>query len=301
MTNKIVWMARGIIAAAVVCAMTVVLEVQVRPYRAYLQVHLVSFDVAFGSQGPRGQAMVYGGEPLIIEVGISNRYDGPRAGAELDWPSRINLTLKSGRLLEETREGSAINCEPREARRSNARSVGNYIELSPYGYQYVSCQLDPVELGLRPGVYTVKAEWSAAHTKSEEIALRETLSPPLPLLAGFVEFELRDVTTDADRLDRSYHLAGHAWRRGQYQEGLAYLDDVLTFDPNSVAGWSMRAQILGTQRNCVAAVQAYERVVEIIENDSDTLARRSASPTVGDSKRARVQQVREAIKNLRCK
>ena len=49
---------------------------------------------------PRRQPGVFAGEPFIVEVGIANRYEGPRAAAEVDWlmtVARKNTVLPVGR------------------------------------------------------------------------------------------------------------------------------------------------------------------------------------------------------------
>src|SRR2546425_10026756 len=92
---------RVALSAALVAIISSTVSTAQQPlFRAALAIRLVWADVDFGSQNILGQGVVLRGEPLLIDIGIINRYQGPPAAAEIDWPQRISGTLRRGGRFE---------------------------------------------------------------------------------------------------------------------------------------------------------------------------------------------------------
>jgi hypothetical protein len=245
-------------------------EAQILPYRAALQVRLVWMNVEYGNPDVRGQAIVFRGEPLIVNIGVLNRYEGAPAGAELDWPTRIvTRWWKGGRFESKTKEPLALQCEPKNRTSEGVTTVKGYVELAPHGSQFTRCKVRDQEVAaLTAGSYTITAEWAAGPGGPEFREEKGVVESP-GLLAGAIEFELRDVATAHDELDFMNHLAAHALLAGDFTRAVEIADEVLKRQGPSATALSTRAKAFAARGMCRQAFADWERSAAVLESNND--------------------------------
>ena len=140
-------------------------EAQRVPYRACLRVEPTNFGISYGRPA-QGQGVVFAGQPLIVELGVANRYEGPRAAAEVDWLSRVSATIRPGGRFDPDVSAHSLTCDVQPSRDYKLQSVGNYLVLEPGGYQFVTCPLGVNRLPA--GQYTLVIRWSTSRRTSSE-------------------------------------------------------------------------------------------------------------------------------------
>jgi hypothetical protein len=241
-------------------------EAQRVPCRAQLRLELTNFAVSYGRPA-HGQGVVFAGEPLIVELGIANRYEGPRAAAEVDWPHRVSATIRPGGRFDPDVAAQPMTCELQPSRDDKVQMVGDYVVIEPGGYQFFKCPLGVNRLP--PGQYTFVIHWSPEAIAPERLSIRSGLEDPLWSLRDVLEFESRQALTRDDQLDRLVHLASHEERSGHFSDGVAFIDQLLSAEPNSTIGWHIRGRLSAQAGRCADAATAYKRASEIITGRLD--------------------------------
>ena len=241
------------------------------PYRAALRLQIVWTSPYYGDPRVVGQAMVFHGGPLLVDIGVSSKFQGVWAGAELDWPTRVELSWKSGGFWDKNpRERLSLECQPQPLRAYNAHVLNDYIELEPDGYQFIRCRVpDAAVARLSAGKHTLSVDWvigSGAKAFRED---RGTITRKRPLLSDDVEFELRDVKTTDDELDRTNHLAAQALWDGDLSAAVELANKVLSQKPASIVALTTRARAYAAQRACDLALADWERAAIALERYED--------------------------------
>jgi len=166
------------------------------PYRAALNLEIFWTWPFYGDPRVLGQALVFRGGPLLVDIGVTTRFPGGGgAGAELDWLTRVEMKWRSGGMFDESpSERLSLECQPTSLRTYKAHSLNDYIELEPFGSQFIRCRVpDEAVARLSAGKHTISVDWAIG---SDGQAFREdrgVITPKRPLLGYDVEFELRDV------------------------------------------------------------------------------------------------------------
>lgn len=289
------------ITLAFACIAVLVGHAQRVPFRAQLRLHLTSFSMEYGDRPALGQGVVFVGEPLIVELGIANRYEGgPPAAAEVDWPSRIVARTRAGGRFDSGGVERALICELHLNRDHNANANDSYVELLPDGYQYFKCAIDPTKNGLTPGLFTLVVEWSAAAIAPERFLIRTAWPDSLRVLRDELEFELREPLTDGDRLDLLVHLANHASLDGRHDDGVRYVDQLLGYEPNSVTGWLTRGRLAARAGRCADANVAFDLAGAAIQRGQD-LRSNWLRKISSEERRRNVVGIQEEARQLGCR
>jgi len=269
------------------------------PFRAGLQIRLVWLAVTYGDQNIQGQGVFLRGEPLVFEVGVMNPYQGPLAGAEIDWPQRISGYLRpGGRFDSFSSTALPLQCAPQSIRSEGMRRLDDYLELESGGSHVIRCRADPTALGLSGGRYTVTVEWSDI-SGTDKFRERERDVNGPSQLSGVVEFEYREVQTENDELDLLNHLAYHAYIGGQVDDALRLLERVLGRRPSSTMALILRGRIRAAQGLCALANADRERLGSVIEGNLD-LENQSNARLSADERRAAARNWREQARSMKC-
>jgi len=233
--------------------------------RAYLTVTMQTGPIDYGDQRVLGQGIAFFGEPVVFLIAIVNRYDGPIAGAERDWVQRITKTIyPGGRFEVDPARGTPLLCDPELASSNNVAAVGDDLHLAATSSQYMRCRTDGT---LAPGRYTIEVAWSVDATRF--IKRPEGDRGP-SYLTGVLEFEIREVKSDADRLDLLNHRAAQAQREGRLDDALRSTEQVLQLNPNAFNAWLIRARVHRDQKRCTETAQGSIRAEQIFETDADS-------------------------------
>ena len=233
--------------------------------RAYLTVTMQTGPIDYGDQHVLGQAMAFFGEPVVFFIAIVNRDDVPNAGAERDWVQRVTKTIyPGGRFEVDPARATPLLCDPELASSNNVAAVGEDLHLAAGSSQYVRCRTDGT---LAPGHYTIEVAWSAAAT-TRFIKQREA-DRGRSYLTGVLEFEIREVKSDADRLDLLNHRAAQAQREDRLDDALRSTEQVLQLNPNAITAWLLRARVHRDQKQCAEAAQESIRAEQILEARAD--------------------------------
>ena len=259
------------IATAVACLVASPrLAAQLLPYRASLQVRLVWMNIEYGNQQIAGQGVVFRGEPLVVDVGAVNRYEVAPAAAEVDWPTRIAARWWRGGYFESNvSDALPLECDSRSMRDARVRRVASYVELEPGGSQFMRCRVRDAEtLRLPAGKYTITVEWAIGADGQKLRDEKGQVEMPT-LLNGVIEFELSDVLTPNDDLDRLNHLASHALLEGDFPRALQLADGVLRRQASSVTALTTRSRAHAARGTCKQALADWEQVAAIIEGNRD--------------------------------
>ena len=242
------------------------------PYRAALNLEISWKWPFYGDPRVRGQALVFRGEPLLVEIGVTTRFPGAgRAGAELDWPTRVEVKWRSGGMFDDNpSERLSVECQQQPFRTYNAHSLNDYIELEPGGYQFIRCRVPDEALArLSAGQHTISVDWAIGSGGQAFREDRGTITPKRPLLGYDIEFELRDVQTTDDELDRTNQMAARAFRYGDLSTAVELASAVLRRKPASIVALSTRALAYAAQRACDLALADWEKAALAIERYED--------------------------------
>jgi len=271
-------------------------EAQRVPYRAQLRLELTNFAISYGRPA-QGQGVVFAGEPLIVEVGIANRYEGPRAAAEVDWLRRVSATIRPGGRFDPDDSAHSFACNAQPSRDYKVQTVADYVVIEPGGYQFVKCPLGVNRLP--PGRYTLVVRWSPEAIAPETLSLRSAYPDSLGVLRDVLEFEARQALTRDDQLDRLVHLASHAERSGHFSDGLPFIDQLLSAEPNSTIGWQIRSRLAAQAGRCADAAAAHRRASDIVTAGLD--ARNTWLLTASPEQRRRaVEFLRDELRRHDC-
>jgi hypothetical protein len=245
-------------------------------FRAPLAVSVRWIAVEYGNQQIHGQAIVLRGEPLEIELGIFNPHLGASAGAELDWPARVSLSLRRGDRFDQTAPlVAALRCEgaPDLLRTHEAYESGDHVLLRDSGAQFYRCRIAAAErYYLQSGAYTLSAQWIdgaiSSGTFRQDYDSRQR---------AVVQFELRDIQSPADNLDLDIHLAQRALNDDKDPtEAIRLADRVLEREPSSAAALIIRGHASAAMLRCQEARTAWEHAANVLEGALDKTNRRSS-------------------------
>jgi Tfp pilus assembly protein PilF len=114
-------------------------------------------------------------------------------------------------------------------------------------------------------------DWSDA---ADMVRFRKVIPQELP---RSLQFEYRDVATDADRLDLWIHLARRAFDEGRIDEAAAHVERVLRVEPLATSGLILRGQTKLAKGDCRAATQDWMLAANVLENNADVLNKWQAS------------------------
>lgn len=277
------------ISASLVVAVPTVGFAQAR-FRAALSGRLDTIDVDYGPPVD-AQGVILRGEPLVLEIGIVNRYDGPPATAEADWPGRVIGTLRRGGRFEDGSDATKVplTCNPESMRSRGSVTAGGFVTLEPRGYQLIRCRLSADTDSLSPGRNTLSIEW-AQSVDPTLVDVERVPGMPSPL-RDVLDFEFREVVTPEDRADLWIHLANRALLDNELNDALQWVARVLRGHPSSTAALFIRGQIQAARGSCRDARADWDRVVEIVEKNADKAHRRHARLNP-DERRSMVENLR---------
>jgi hypothetical protein len=261
--------------------------------RAALHVRLIWGDIEYGDQRIKGQGVILRGEPLMFDIGIMNRYEGPPAFAEGDWFQRIVATLSPGGRFDND-GGAAIpfTCTPQSIRSVDFQIMDDHVVLGPNGSQFIRCKGDPLALHLVAGQYTVMVAWSDA-------ANMQRFQEHGRALTTKFEFEVREVLTRDDEVDLLNHLTSHALLDGRLNEALQFAERVLRQRPSSITALRARADVRSAQGACGEAVEDLQNAAKVIEVGLDT-GNQPNTRLGGDQRRAAAQHLLDQARALKC-
>jgi hypothetical protein len=273
---------------------------QQRGFRAALQARLLWMDIEYGDQRIQGQGVVLRGEPLVLDIGVVNHYQGPAAMAEIDWPQRIfGSVRRGGRFDAGANVLLPLQCNPKTIRESDVRVVGNHLELGQSGFQFVRCQIDSASYEFTGGTQTVTVEWSNG-PDMQPFREKDPHVGAIHPLSSVIEFEFREVVTPEDGLDLQNHLASHAYLEGNLELGLQLVQRVLTQRPLSTTALMVRGRIRAAQGACKQAAADWEQLATIIEGESDVGNRANARLGL-DQRQVAAAKWREQARALKCR
>lgn len=206
------------------------------------------------------------GEPLLLDIGLTNPYRDRDVAAEVNWPDLIALTVRTGRVQDEAKPGSTVSfvCQVGVTPPSrNVRVSGPLILLGPEAMQYVKCEI-PATL-LTSGVYTITVGWRSYVDV-------DTLKPPTvhvvshhPILGpSTADFELRAVLSTADASDRSTRLALHAMMTGNLSEAEQFVADALRTNPLNAEALATAGRVALKRQDCMAASRDLNNAADIL-------------------------------------
>jgi len=242
-------------------------------FRASLNIRLASHEVDYGDQ-IRGEGMIFTGEPMVVDIGLVSRLDGPPVAAEHDWFQRITATLYPGGRFEfERAKGVPFTCAPESTRTNQVVNEAARVVIGAHGWIYVRCRTDLAEYNLTPGLYTLEVAWSNAADMMRFTKKNEIETGP-SYLTGLLPFELRAVVSEGDRLDLLNHLAARAETDGRLEEALRLTDQGLARNPANVTAWLTRVRVHGAQGLCALASLDLQKAAETIQLGRDTSNRR---------------------------
>ena len=197
--------------------------------------HLV---VGFHTIGP----MIYGapqktaglfmeGEPLLLDIGLTNPYRDRDVAAEVNWPDLIALTVRTGRVQDEAKPGSTVSFVCQVGVRPPSKNVGwrSYVDVDT---------LKP------PTVHVVSHH---------------------PILGpSTADFELRAVLSTADTSDRSTRLALHAMMTGNLSEAEQFVADALRTNPLNAEALATAGRVALKRQDCMAASRDLNNAADIL-------------------------------------
>lgn len=243
--------------------------------RPALEFRLHTIGLVYSDQPARGWGALLRGEPFEIDLIVINRNNGPRARLETDWFNRAYLTMRPGRMFDASpAPWIAVTCEsPSLLQKIDVEDLGEFLLFGRDGSQVVRCHVNLEHLTLPAGVYTLRVEWGP-HAKLDTYPDTFYRQPPFTW-----DFEYRDVSTEADRLDLNLHQALRALNdRHQPDEALLFINDVLALRPTSTVALSLRADIQMANGACREAVADWQRAIHVLRNRGD-LSREPAAPS----------------------
>jgi len=135
---------------------------------------------------------------------------------------------------------------------------------------------------------TTPARRDAAKSALENAQRLEPNSPETLLAEGYYQFEvLRDyglAKTTFERLSKMLPgssevptaLGGIARREGKWDRSIAYLEEALTLDPRNVELLNNAAYTYSMLRQFPAALKMYDRMLDIIPNESNAMASKAS-------------------------
>ena len=291
------------VTIAIACLTVVVLwplplAAQKAMFRASLNVHLLWFLTDYGDQSIEGQGMIFAGEPMVVDIGLVNRLDGPPAGAEHDWFQRITATLYPGGRFEfERANGVPFKCVPESTRSIKVVTETARVIVGAQGSQYIRCRSDLAEYDLAPGRYTIEVAWSNAADMNLFTRRDDGREPSY--LTGIFPFEVRAVGSEGDRLDLLNHLAAHAEADGRFDDALQLTDQGLARNSANVTALLTRGRVHASQGLCALAAHDLQMAAETIESGRDTsnLRRQRLDPA---ARRATAEEFRRKMRALQC-
>jgi hypothetical protein len=116
---------------------------------------------------------------------------------------------------ESPSERLSLECQPTSLRTYKAHSLNDCIALEPFGSQFIRCRVPDEAVGrLSAGKHTISVDWAIGADGQAFREDRGVITPKRPLLGYDIEFELRDVKTTDDELDRTNQMAARAFRNG---------------------------------------------------------------------------------------
>jgi hypothetical protein len=261
-----------------VCALAAVLlasepvAAQRPPFRAGLAVLVHWVEVEYGDQVFDGQALILKGEPLEIDVGVVNSFRGPSAGAEVDWRSKIAITLSRGGRFDTGRPLVAdLQCEDNSVilRSARTETQDGTLVLGDSGQQFYRCRFDTEALGIHPGSYTIEVRWLGSVLNASPFRHEYRSVEP-----AVIQFELRDILSASDLLDRDLHLAVPALNDNEPFEAERLANDVLARNAASSTAHIIRGRALVASGRCQQARANWHRAAAIVAGASDPLNRR---------------------------
>lgn len=282
-------------AALIVGSIASVQTRQQAIFRAALAIRGSWMLAEYGDQKVRGQALIMRGEPLELEIGIVNPFAGPRAGAERDWLLKASLTVARGELFDTNRSViGSLDCmvNPLPVRNENAVSSETVVILGNAGEQFFACRFDTGTLPAGP--YTIEARWSAANGTDELRNDYESLVPT------FVPFELREVRSLEDGLDRDIHLALRALRLELPADAENLTTQMLSREPSSISALILRSRARQATGRCRDAQRDVQLAADLIETGGDK--RHKQHPRLSDvNRRTTATDWRKMARELKCR
>jgi hypothetical protein len=276
------------------------LDAQKAMFRASLNVQMLWADVDYGDQRVRGQGLILAGEPMVVDIGVVNRLDGPPTAAESDWFQRITSAIYPGTRFETERSRPLpFKCVPESTRSSEVVEETNRVILdSRGGFQYVRCRVDLGEYNLAPGRYTLAVTWSDAADMNQFTVLPGVHRSP-SYLTGIFEFEFRTVASEGDQLDLLNSLAAQAEAEGRHDEALRLAEQGLTRNRTNVTALFVRAKARASQGSCALSARDLQVAAEIIESGRDThnLRYQRNEPS---ARRTQADEFRQSARLVRC-
>jgi hypothetical protein len=217
---------------------------------------------SYGHPMTFGQGLVLQGEPIELEVWLIDRGLGPRMGAEADWFDRIELNITEGGMFGPAgRNLGPVRCLDTPG----VKRTQGYIDLGKARRASHVCRIDLEKYDIAPGKYTAWVRWD------ERALSRQVRDLPLPRRPAPVEFEYREVASDADALDLTLHLAWRALMHdGQPGNAVRLSDAVLQREASSIDALVTRAMAFEALGRCQPARLDWMQAAESIEGFRDT-------------------------------
>jgi len=247
-------------------------------FRAELKAGLRSVEFAYGPGATFGEGGIYRGEPLLIELRLDSVSSG--SAVEADWLSRMRLEFGPGGYRYGDR-GQVVACAGVEAPTRLAREVESFV-VPTHGIK-VRCNLGLLGKSTASGPYHVTIGW-------DDSIDRDRFRGMAGRVLAVVEFELKDVKTEADVLDRDYRVGVRAFFDGNPHDALRIADEILARHPTSLPAHLMRIRVRRELGDIKGAEEDRERAAVIAEQGLDPYHVTAASPTRG-------RQIAESLRN----
>jgi hypothetical protein len=267
--------------------------------RAGLQIRLHPTRLDYARPLFDGQGGYFRDEPVVFDLLLLSRFPDSVSGAEDDWSNRLAATLWAGRFHQRTQPRDvSVSCDRKAEILVDAKRASRGVEIAPGGSVRVRCRLDTLDLRLTPGLYTLSVGWNPQLKSASYRELKGQIEMPT-FLDGFAEFEVREVTTNDERLDMLNHRAEIALEAGNVREALELLDDILSTQPRSVSALTTRARVRAARKDCKEALQDWQAAVLAVEQDLDS-GHQTLQRATPEERRASARYLRSEQRSLRC-
>jgi hypothetical protein len=274
---------------------------QERLNRAELMADFHWIQPHYGSQRILGEGVFLRGEPIELDVHLSNARDdvSAAAGVELDWFDRVVVRVAAGNPIDPWRpSGKIVSCVPlpafRDEHLTTARAT--YLRLEWGGRITQRCRLPSNADDLAIGRNTVTLTWAETVNRT----LFKDLDPNRP--PRTLTFEYRDVTEPGDELDLLMHRAVRALEEDRLDDASKSVETLLRREPVSATGLFLRGKIHLLRGTCRAAKADWEQAAIIVANASDVLNKRLADvSTDPESRSALIDMWRRRADALTCR
>ena len=230
-------------------------------FRARLGVMINFLEPSHGKRDIQGQALILRGVPFEMDVSVNNPFEGFPGGAEADWPSRLTLRMWRGDIFSESTGAAEIQCADSSSLLSGpAETLGDHILVAD-GQQIYRCGVEGLLEHLEAGPYTVSAAWNPLLISGSPFKeSRESRH-------NYVfEFELRNIETIDDQIDRDIALAHRAlFTDRDPHEAVEFIEAILLRDPFNAEAFFMRARARARLDDCAGAKTDWRAAIDLIE------------------------------------